>query len=421
MPRFYLDAAIVLSILIPAASLSIRGASAAIFYILALLSLTALAHHKLKRFDLPDTQFPVAIACALGAPLLSTLLTAISTQQLDGSDLEKSFRFILALPVLWLLLQLPTQRLRQLQWGFIAAAYCGSLVILHAVTSGAGRDFASFAANYNAVTLANLVLLVGLGTLFTLPWTLSSTPKAEYALKLGAAGISIVATLASETRSSWMLLPVLLLIILVSSTHLKLRTRLLLFAGSVLALAVLAACLYAFNPRFLEIIPNIHSYFSGGNRDTSVGVRLQLWEAAITMFKQNPWLGIGAGNFHGALVGLAEQGAITPFVAENFGESHNDFIQALVSKGLVGLIAMCALYWVPAIWFARQAKSLTCDAKIVAQLGLLLCLGYTVFSLTELMFRNMRSVPFYSILLVMLASLACAARRPSCDRADRLP
>lgn len=353
--------------------------------------------------------------------MLSTLLTALSTQQLDGSDLEKSFRFILALPVLWLLLQLPAQRLRQLQWGLIAAAYCGSLVILHAVTSGAGRDFASFAANYNAVTLANLVLLLGLGTLFTLSWTVSSSPKAEYALKLGAAAISIAATVASETRSSWMLLPVLLLIVLMSSTHLKLRTRLLLFVGSALILAGLAACLYTINPRFLEILPNIHSYLSGGDRDTSVGVRLQLWEAAISMFKQNPWLGIGAGNFHSYLVDLANQGAITPFVAENFGESHNDFIQALVSKGLIGLIAMCSLYWVPAIWFARQIKYPACDTKVVARLGLLLCLGYTVFSLTELMFRNMRSVPLYSILLVMLASLACTARRSPVDRDDRLP
>jgi len=41
-------------------------------------------------------------------------------------------------------------------------------------------------------------------------------------------------------------------------------------------------------------------------------------------------------------------------------------------------------------------------------MGLLFCLSYCAFSLTEMMFRNMRSVPTYALITVTLIALTTA-------------
>ena len=53
----------------------------------------------------------------------------------------------------------------------------------------------------------------------------------------------------------------------------------------------------------------------------------------------------------------------------------------------------------------RRMRSDDVVVRVGAQLGLLFCLGYSVFSLSEMMFRNMRSVPIYAVTVVLLYAL----------------
>jgi O-antigen ligase len=410
MPFFYARAAVALSLLMPMTALSLRWGSAAVFYTFLALSVAALVHHGLRRFPGPAPEVPAAIACALVAPIISTLLTAWSVGSLPGSELEKSLRFALALPLLWLLGRTPAAWLRHLQWGLIVGACSGAAVILIGELSGLGREIAKLGANYNAVSVANLTLWFGVASLLTLPWRLTSCPNLERAVKIAAFILAMYGTMISETRSSWMLLPVAMLIILVINARMTISSRFALLAGGVVLLLVAALLLYEVNPRFAGGVQDAHDYFSGADKNTSVGIRLQLWQASIIMFEQNPWFGVGPENFRVALGQLMREGVVTKYVASHFGEPHNDFLGALSRNGSVGLLSMLALYGLPAIWFLRRARNST-DPRVLtaARLGLLLCLGYAVFSVTEMMFRGMRATPIFSTLLVVLVSLA---RRP---------
>jgi O-antigen ligase len=188
--------------------------------------------------------------------------------------------------------------------------------------------------------------------------------------------------------------------------EMKARTRLAYVLGGLVVLVAAGFVIYAFNPRFTEIVGEVQEFLHGGPRDTSIGIRMQLWEASLHLFRQHPWVGIGFSNFHQALHNLVDQGLITDYVEAHFGEPHNDLVAAMVGYGTLGLLAMTALYWLPALWFYRRMGSLSPRVRVAARVGLLLCLGYPAFSLTEMMFRNMRSVPIYSTLLVILVSLA---------------
>ena len=78
---------------------------------------------------------------------------------------------------------------------------------------------------------------------------------------------------------------------------------------------------------------------------------------------------------------------------------------ALSGYGVLGLLTILILYLVPAAVFFRRLASDDRVIRVGAQLGLLFCLGFCAFSLTEMMFRNMRSVPNYSLIVVTLIAL----------------
>lgn len=401
----YSRGALALAVLLPLAALSVRGGSTLVFYSLVALSLAAAVDIRLRGSGGTGLRVAAPVACALALPLASTLLTAWSVAALPGSELEKSLRFLLAALLFVPLSMARPEWLRHMQWGLLAGSCSGSIVILCGVWSGQGRDLTDLGANYNAVTLANLTMLLGTAGLLTTPWTLTARPRIERGLKIAVFVLALCAVHLSETRSSWMLLPVLALVFVCGARQ-PLRTRIAMAAACAALLAALAVLLYFSNPRFALIAQETLLFLDGRLRDTSVGLRLQLWHASLEMFLQNPWLGIGPDNFRPALQALAREGVLTTYAATNFGEPHNDFLAALACNGVVGLLAILGLYGLPAWWFSRRIRDADRTVRVAARIGLLLCLGYAAFSLTEMMFRAMRSVPLYSVSMVLLASLA---------------
>jgi O-antigen ligase len=420
MPPIYARLAFVLAMIAPVVALSTPVGSPAVFYVFVLLSLVALAHNAVHRFPPVSKEdfFPLALALCL--PLLSILITNVLLPAWSNSQLEKNLRLALALPVFWLLVRTPVSWLRQVQWALIFAALYGSAVLIYAVYEAPlGRmSVSDYGAQYNAVTFANLTFMFGLGCLFTLGWRLSAWPRLEAGLKILAAAASFVGTVFSETRSSWMILPMFALIVLFSGRRWSSRTRLFCVLGAVALMAVAAFVAWKFNPRSSQVLVEVNEFFHGGNKDTSIGNRLQLWQASWIMFREHPWLGIGARNFRVALHVLMEKGVVTPLLVTGYGEPHDDFIAALADYGILGFGAILALYFIPAVVFFRKLKSGHRDVVVAAQLGLLLCLGYAVFSLTEMMFRNMRSVPIYSLTLVTFLALTRVSSPRSADNAS---
>jgi O-antigen ligase len=412
MPVIYARLAALLAILSPVVALATPAGSPAALYLFLILALVALAHHGLHRFPpiANDDFLPLAVALCL--PLVSVLVTNIALGAWSNSELEKNLRLALALPAFWLLLRTPTAWLRQVQWALIFAAVFGSILLIVVVfTADVGRMAVSeYGAQYNAVTFANLTLMFGLSCLFLLGWKLTRWHRLEAGLKVLAAAASFVATVVSETRSSWMIVPVFALIVLFSGKRWSSRTRLFCVLGALALLAVAGYAAWEFNPRSSAIVTEVQAFLHGGNKDTSIGNRLQLWQASLMMFQEHPWLGIGARNFRDALHALMERGVVTPLLVQEYGEPHNDFVAALADYGLLGFAGILALYFLPAVLFFRKLGASQREIQVAAQLGLLLCLGYAVFSLTEMMFRNMRSVPIYSLTLITLLALTRSPR-----------
>ena len=396
---------------LPALSLAFKPVSQICFYLLVLLALTAMACHKRWGLSSPAAfareYWPLCLALVL--PLVSLAATFAHHGIFDGRELEKKLGLALALPIFWLLLQLAPERLRHLQWGYLAGAGIGAgMVITLVPILGFYRDALSHTGiQVNAVSYANLLMLLGLASLISLGWTLSRNEKLEVAAKLAVGVLALYATLLTETRSSWLAIPAFAVLLPISmGKHLRLRW---IFPGILAATACLALFAWlepTLNARLIVGVNDLASFQQ--HPDTSLGIRLQLWNAAWHMFQQEPWFGIGnPAAFHHFLDAYALSGRVTPFVADNFGEPHNDYLAALSMYGLPGLLALLLAYAVPAAYFIRRlCQHPPAAIRVPACLGLLWCLSYMVFSLPEHMFRDTRIFPLYSVMVVAFLALS---------------
>lgn len=395
-----------LVLLVPALALTSPVGGPAIVYLSGLIALTALAANAIKHYELMNFRALWPVGLVLLLPLLCLALTSMVRGVWSNSELEKLLRFALAVPVLWLLLRAPQQWLKQIQWSILAGALAGSGILIVAMTYWGRGSVVDIGGRYNAVAFANMTLLFGSMSLLSIGWgALSRWPRAETALKILAFALSVWATWLSLTRSSWMLLPILAVVFLLGLRGWSTRHKGYCALAVSVVLIVSAVGIWNFSSRMQSVATELQGFSTSADRDTSFGIRLQLWHASLLMFQKSPVVGVGPSNFRNELLELQKQGVVSKEVVEGYGEPHNDLLAALSGYGLLGLLSILALYLVPAVVFLRRLASDDRVIRIGAQMGLLFCLGYCAFSLTEMMFRNMRSVPTYSLIVVALIAL----------------
>lgn len=411
-PRYALIGVTVLALLVPALALVSDTGGPVLLYLAALVSTALILVNAVKRWEPSDWQMMGGMVIALAAPLVAMLAANAVNGSWSNSELEKLLRFALAIPITWVLLRAPKKWLCIVQWSILFSTYAGALTLVLVLWSpDLGRGAVSaFGGRYNAVAFANLTLLFGFASWLTLSNRLTSWAKCEAALKILAGVVAIFAVWVSETRSSWGLFAVLTVVVLLSNRQWAMRAK-LAFLGLVAAFMITASLLlwHAEDSRFRELWTDMQRY-SQQDRDTSTGIRMQLWTAAWIMFKEHPASGVGVANFRKELAELNEQGVVSEIVARDFGEPHNDFIGAMAGYGVLGLLSIVALYFVPALMFLRRLGHANALVRTWASIGLLFTLGYAQFSLTEMMFRNMRSVPIYAVTLAILYALSTPSR-----------
>lgn len=410
MSQICLRIVVVLALLVPALALTSAVGGPAIIYLTSVIALCVLGVNAVKRQEPFSFRELTPMALALTAPAAAMLVSSIYLGIWSSSEIEKLLRFVLAVPVCWVLLRAPRTWLQQIQWSILFGAFAGSIMLLVIVhTPGLGRVAVSdFGGQYNAVAFADLTMFFGLAACLTLPWKLSPWPRLEASLKILAVPLTIYGVWVSQTRSSWGLLVVLGFVLLTTKRQWALRTKLLFVGAMVAVLAVVAAVSwYSTESRWRVVITDVNNY-AQDERDTSVGIRIQLWKASWLMFKESPIVGVGGSSFRSELAKMEEKGIVTKLVSTDFGEPHNDMLGALAGYGLLGLLSMLALYLIPAAVFWRRSRSDDPVVHVGSQIGMLFCLGYFVFSLSEMMFRNMRSVPIYAVTVVVLYALTSA-------------
>ncbi|MGB3430490.1 O-antigen ligase family protein [Achromobacter sp.] len=384
-----------------------RGGSAA-FYAACVFSVAGLLVRQSEPSRTPywHRYWPLVALLAL-VPLTPLLSSALLHTRLHGSDLERGLRFWAIALIVAALAQVDRERLKLALWGIATATWVASITIIHlAWTTGRRPE----PEEYNAVSYGNLTLLLGVLMLFALGLRTTRWPRLEAAAKLASGGVAIYAFTLTLTRGGWLAVPVFSLVALALTGQRRWVLKAGIFATVIVGCAAVLYANHDLRSRVELATNEVVQCRNDRLADTSICTRLQLWSASWRMFRAAPLTGNGSSSlFPEKLQEQAARGKVSPTVAANFGEPHNDLLYAMANYGLPGLAALLAIYLAPSAYFLRRVRQGSSDGKCAAAMGLVVCLGFATFGLTELMFRGMRTIGLYATLAALFLVLSAPA------------
>lgn len=354
-------AAVVLFVLSPAI-----GSIASIVAVLALLLLSPVAF---LRGSWTTLRRQPAMLLFLAA-FLSLLVCFIATAREFGDTLfATNFLGLLLAPVAYLLaLRRPGARTIAIiatlcALGAVVGALTGSydVFIQHkerAIGWGSGGNLMA-----RTVVLLGFMGLAGIIGLRS-PW--------RWLLVIGAAA-SLFALYLTSTRGVFVAVPVLGLLFVWALLREMRASRLWYLAGlGVLVVAVGAVALMS--PRFLAVASLLEQVVVDPSAipDPSTTERLAMWQAGWTALLRAPLLGHGWAH-------LSE--AALPYVLSMY---HNDFFNAAVAAGIVGIVAWLATLVAPVVGVLVLPPDRHANLRLYG--ALLLSLSFLVFGLTDMTF-----------------------------------
>lgn len=270
------------------------------------------------------------------------------------------------------------QVLRVFMWACVAASALGLLILGSSLSTGrlsANASVLGDQVDLNPNTLGMLAAYAFLATLFT-------SMKKKSAAYFGVLAWCIIVVLLSGSRKSLLAVVVGAFILAFLSSP-KGRTRVIL--GAVISTSLLYQ-LVIYSPVLYSVIgyrlEAVIDYFQGASFvEGSLSSRTAYIELGWKAFLERPWTGYGLDCFR------LLQGAYGTY-------SHNNYIELLVSVGLVGT----AIFYLPYIVSLRLGFKARTEGRVTADLGIAL--------FVVILFTDYSMVSYFDRLTLLVAMMA---------------
>lgn len=387
--------------------------------ILVIFSFTALKAPKIVVDR--DTKILFGVLCAyFFVFLLSIFLFGDRARILDRPS-----RTLLAIPVLFVLLRYPP-KIRVVSIGIIVGAILSGISGLiyyikfpqfNRAFQGLPESFGiwhAWSKSFMAIQSGDMAVSLGIFSLVGAMYYYRQRKYIFVFFALLGCMLGITASILSGTRGGWICIPVLLIVLIALNwKYIKFNFIISFFIAVCVASFIGGKPIYQkLQGGFQNINVDLLQY--NKEKNTSAGIRIELWKDALYTFKGKPLLGVGITDRTKLRIEHKQKKLIS--VPDDFNDTHahNQFLEAISVRGLLGLGALLSLFLWPLWVFLKRlrfAKShLEKEASIrqetVCQLGIchiLLVMGYC---LTQSWFEHNSGIVFYSIVLVVFFAMS---------------
>ena len=224
-------------------------------------------------------------------------------------------------------------------------------------------------------------------------------------LALAGVIIGLPTVLLSLSRATWVSLVVVSVFFVFYLARSAPAWKKATIAGLILALLASSYALPMIKARVDRAMQDIAGYYASEDyRDTvrrsSVGVRVELWKAGWKMFLENPLTGVGVGGFKVAAEENWERYQVNEVVG-HFKYVHNQYIAALATRGVPGLILFLLLLTLP-LYIAMSQRSADRGLEIARLSLMLICMVYLVGCLVEDHFEGKSAPMFVTVFFALL-------------------
>jgi O-antigen ligase len=257
------------------------------------------------------------------------------------------------------------------------------------------------------IIFGDLALLIGVLPLVGMGWFYSRS-RWQVVLPLAAMCLGILASILSASRGGWVAIPVFAAVLIWASREQISRKLQVLGVGALLAILVAGYLIpqTGMRQKIQMTVENIQDYaeseVNDSRRATSIGSRFEMWQASWQIFLQHPLKGVGWGGYRQHAQLLVDEGLRNPSAA-SYPHPHNQFLSAMVNGGIVGIIAVVLLFYLPARIFFRafQSPGQSDEVRRMALAGLLLMVVFAIFNLSESFLERSRTVAFFIFYLAI--------------------
>ncbi|PDQ18284.1 ligase [Mesorhizobium sanjuanii] len=180
-----------------------------------------------------------------------------------------------------------------------------------------------------------------------------------------AALAGTISILYTGSRIMWLAILIAgIAVLLIHRQHLRSRNaRLLLLVSGAAGLAICALGFHIILDRAEFLRSDWDALMAHGEHNTALGFRVAMWQIGVDAFREMPFFGHGVG----ATSRLIKQGFHDQFgMDKGFSHFHNGFLTALVEAGILGVVALAAIFVVAA---RNAAKVLRISADPIERFG----------------------------------------------------
>ncbi|MHC1704363.1 MAG: O-antigen ligase family protein [Tenuifilaceae bacterium] len=187
------------------------------------------------------------------------------------------------------------------------------------------------------------------------------------------------------------------LVIIIGMVWLNRRNILRLFIAS-LGIISITSILFvmsfnSLNDALVEVKYSAGFIFNRGLSDSSEDMRLKIWDCVPNVMKNNYLFGHGTGDFH-IVLNKEYVSQDMKEAYENNLNAHNQFLETLISLGLVGLMTLVFLVVYPIIASIKERRSLFFNCLFI----LIISLNF----MTESILSRIGGVIFFSFFYCLL-------------------
>ncbi|BCK88801.1 hypothetical protein MIZ01_2607 [Sideroxyarcus emersonii] len=342
----------------------------------------------------------VLFGVSMSATIISIMLSQFYHLSANARDFDSASRFLFSIPIFLVLRETDYKVFKPLQYGLaVGAILIGFIIVI------SGQKMIASTYFLIHIHLGDLALMLGFLSVFSINW-MQKDSHFVVILKVIGLVAGLYVSMVSGARGGWAAIPIFLLIWILLSPNFKngLVIKLIITVAAMIFGSVVGYM--TINVVHVRMDAAIHD-LTAVTPDTSLGIRFQLWKAAVQLFMQNPVFGVGADGFALAMDRMADSGVVTRMAADiGKGEVHSYYFATLARYGIAGMISLALLFFLPMRMFYKASSSQYQFHRVAARMGLCVVLGFLVFCITVEMFNLKMIATFYGMTVAVLLSAA---------------
>ena len=228
----------------------------------------------------------------------------------------------------------------------------------------------------------------------------------KFALLAVIAGLfGVLASVLSFARGGWIGFPIILITVLYIYRNMISKKLLGVIVLSILVGGISLSTNEQLKSRILDAENNLIHY-SENSKDGSIGARLDMWKMGIHAFIEHPISGWSLRELDEYKKSLADKGIVSREFTV-YSHLHNQFIDELAKKGILGGGAIFGIFLVPLCSFYRKQKRFLNNKKVklLTTLGIIHVLATMSYCLTQTFLAHNSGNIFYFFVLIIFYAL----------------